>query len=162
MRALDPSRSMLVITVAFILTAWTLVIVSVTVILPHILRLKAPWSIVVLAWVSPLLALGGPHLWRRMRSLVLLLNASQVKRNRSDTFSPCSIAGARKGSIYSVFIKARLRTIHRHIGNRNWPIARRHVRTLLYGLTHWMCLTCGRYKGASGSHHCSGCRLNLQ
>ena len=35
------------------------------------------------------------------------------------------------------------------------------IGTLVYGLTHWTCLTCRRFKGASGSRHCPGCRANM-
>ena len=61
-----------------------------------------------------------------------------------------------------MFIRARLRTIRKYAKNKNWPVARKHVRSLIYGLTHWKCLTCNRFKGASGSRYCAACRKNMQ
>ena len=60
-----------------------------------------------------------------------------------------------------MFIQARVRTIRKYARDKNWSIVRRHIGTLVYGLTHWTCLTCKRFKGASGSRHCIACRANL-
>jgi hypothetical protein len=56
----------------------------------------------------------------------------------------------------------RIHTIRKYAKAKNWPVARRHIGTLVYGLTHWTCLTCRRFKGASGSRHCPVCRSHLQ
>jgi len=63
MGSIDQSVGMMFITVAFILTTWTLVVVAVTVILPHAFHLKTPWPVVALAWVAPIL----PYLSKRLR-----------------------------------------------------------------------------------------------
>jgi hypothetical protein len=67
MRGIDQSRGMMLITVAFIVTSWTLAVVVMTVILPHLFHLNVPWPVVALAWVAPVLALGGPYLSKRLR-----------------------------------------------------------------------------------------------
>jgi len=66
-RGIDQSSGMMLITVAFILTSWTLAVVLITVVLPHAFNLNTPWPVVALAWVAPILALGGPYLWKRIR-----------------------------------------------------------------------------------------------
>jgi hypothetical protein len=67
MRGIDQSVGMMLITVAFILTSWTLAVVVMMVILPHAFHLHMPWPAVALAWVAPILALGGPYLWKLLR-----------------------------------------------------------------------------------------------
>jgi hypothetical protein len=66
-RGLDQSLGMMLITVAFIFTSWTLAVVVIMVILPHAFHLNTPWPLVALMWVAPILALGGPYLWKRLR-----------------------------------------------------------------------------------------------
>ena len=68
MKDIDPDSWMLVITVGFFVTVWTLVVVIVAVVLPNALHLKTPWPLVALAWVAPVL----PYLWKRLRSSGLL------------------------------------------------------------------------------------------
>jgi hypothetical protein len=65
MKYSDTSSLMLVITVAFILAVWTLIVAVVTVILPYAFDLKAPWPLIALAWSAPFLVLGGPFVWKR-------------------------------------------------------------------------------------------------
>jgi len=67
MRGIDQSFVMMLISVAFILTSWTLAVVVMTLILPRAFHLNTPWPVVALAWVAPILALGGPYLWKRLR-----------------------------------------------------------------------------------------------
>jgi hypothetical protein len=62
-KAIDISWMMLVITVAFILTAWTMIVVVVTLILPHAFHLNTTWPVAALAWVAPIL----PYLSKRLR-----------------------------------------------------------------------------------------------
>jgi hypothetical protein len=66
-RGIDPSVGMMLITLAFILAAWTLAVVVVTVTLPHAFHSKTHWPLVALVWVAPTL----PSLSRRLRSTVL-------------------------------------------------------------------------------------------
>jgi hypothetical protein len=63
MRGVDQSFGMMLITVAFILTSWTLAVVVMTVILPRAFHLNTPWPAVALAWVAPSL----PYFWKRLR-----------------------------------------------------------------------------------------------
>jgi hypothetical protein len=64
MRVIDTGSWMLIITVAFILTLWTIVVLIIAVIVPYAFQLRTPWRLVALAWVAPIL----PYLSRRLRS----------------------------------------------------------------------------------------------
>lgn len=64
MRGIDQSVGMMLITLAFLFISWTLAVVVMTVILPHVFHLEVPWAIVVLAWVAP----GLPYLSKQRRS----------------------------------------------------------------------------------------------
>jgi hypothetical protein len=63
---------MMFITLAFILAAWTLAVIVVTVILPHAFHLKTLWPLVALAWVAPTL----PSLSKRFKSILSMRQAT--------------------------------------------------------------------------------------
>lgn len=56
-----------------------------------------------------------------------------------------------------MFIMAKVRNISEQVKQDNLQGAKLYARSLAYGLTHWKCLTCGFFKGPSGSRYCPSC-----
>lgn len=59
--------------------------------------------------------------------------------------------------ILTTHAKIKFRVIFRAVFHGNFRFARKLLSTLFYGLTHKMCVKCGRFKGLSVERVCGSC-----